>query len=396
MTDYSVAQALVPMGFSERFFARDEAEGWRVSVYYLTLANQICRRLGALASDVYSRCSKAVFFMEDVDTDPQSESSPESNEDSAALPPPLSSRQDVSWEEIIQTELNFHQQIQRQKQRWLNYSRPRRAHKTLYAILFAIVDLMDAMNNLEKLRQTALAKRQRQSLMPPQSTVAQTYTETDQSEEEREYTKTREDGRMLARLLGLLAPDAAKRLEGAKETNRRMEAAAAASGQGALLHRDAPSASSSVSTVATIEESGLGARDVSRIAQYFTDQLLLLEEELLVLYQGTEIGERYLSVQSYQMTKIFIYGLRVENRWIAGDRNATLALIMNFLELHRRERHNLMLFENKPVFQRVLDILNEMGRHDIMRQLLYNLEPLARVAPIFATMYSHYSQLASD
>jgi hypothetical protein len=372
MTDYSVAQALVPMGFLERFYAQDEAEGWRVTIYYLTLANQICRRLGALASDIYSRCSKAVYFMEDVDTESQP------NRDESAPP---ATKQDKSWEEVIQTELNFHDQIQQQKQSWLNYSGARRTHKILYAVLFAIVHLMDAMNNLEKLRQTAQAKRQQQA---SSHRIEEPVIDDD---EVVEYTKRRGAGRTLARLLGLLVPkpaasssDTENGASGSKCNGDYGAAAAAADDE----EEDAPF------SLKSVKENGLGRKDVARIAQYFTDQLLLLDEELLVLYQGTEIGERYLSSESYNMSRMFIYGLRVDNKWIAGDREAALALIMEFLELHRREKANLMLFENKPTFQRILDILLEMGRFDALRQLLAQLAPLVQVSPIFAAMCDHF------
>jgi hypothetical protein len=363
MTDYSVAQALVPMSFLERFFARDEAEGWRVAVYYLTLANQICRRLGALASDVYSRCSKAVFYMEDGDTDVRPESK---------------TKQDKSWEEIVQSELNFYEQIQQQKQSWLQYSAPRRTHKIVYAVLFPIVQIMDAMNNLKKLRQTALTGRKRSaSALRGDSGDDAGEEEEDGEEVEREYTKTRGGGRPLARLLGLIVP---------RETGQ--------SDEGRMDHQATPDEqeddASAPFKIKTVREQGLGRKDVARIAQYFACQLLLLEEELLVLYQGTEIGERYLSPQIYNMTKLFIYGLRVENKWVAGARDAALALIADFVELHRRDMFNLMLFENKSTFQHVLEILLEVGRLDTMRQLLGQLEPLAKVSPIFSAMCDHF------
>jgi hypothetical protein len=243
----------------------------------------------------------------------------------------------------------------------------------LYAVLFAVVYLMDAMNNLEKLRHTAQAKRQQ-----PASSRRE---EAEEEEEEREYTKTRGDGRTLARLLGLIVP---KPVE--------PDADKGFGGNGTCGKRSAEEESLSL-PAKRIKENGLGRKDVSRIAQYYTDQLLLLEEELLVLYQGTEIGERHLSSESYNMSRMFIYGLRVENKWIADDREAALALIMEFLELHRREKDNLMLFENKPTFQRILDILREMGHYDAMRQLLSQLTPLAQVSPIFTTMCDHYRKV---
>lgn len=371
MTDYSVAQALVPMGFSERFYAHDEAEGWPVTIYYLTLANQICRRLGALASDIYSRCSKAVYFMEDVDTESQP------NRDESAPP---ATKQDTSWEEVIQTELNFHERIQQQKQSWLNYSGARRTHKILYAVLFAIVHLMDAMNNLEKLRQTAQAKRQQQA---SSHRIEEPVIDDD---EVVEYTKRRGAGRTLARLLGLLVP---KPAASSSETENGASGSKCNGDYGAAAADDDEEEDAPFS-LKSVKENGLGRKDVARIAQYFTDQLLLLDEELLVLYQGTEIGERYLSSESYNMSRMFIYGLRVDNKWIAGDREAALALIMEFLELHRREKANLMLFENKPTFQRILDILLEMGRFDALRQLLAQLAPLVQVSPIFAAMCDHF------
>lgn len=62
-TDYDIAQVLLPMASYTDYWLPAE-ESSRVRMYYLTLASQICERLGALNSNAYFRC--LIGFMSSV------------------------------------------------------------------------------------------------------------------------------------------------------------------------------------------------------------------------------------------------------------------------------------------------------------------------------------------
>lgn len=66
-TDSSISLVLLPMAYHSRFWADTEEDGLSKCAYYLTLAMEICKRIGCLGSSVYISCLQmyAWFCMTD-------------------------------------------------------------------------------------------------------------------------------------------------------------------------------------------------------------------------------------------------------------------------------------------------------------------------------------------
>lgn len=66
-TDSSISLVLLPMAYHSRFWADTEDDGLAKCAYYLTLAMEICKRVGCLGSSVYISCLQmyAWFCMTD-------------------------------------------------------------------------------------------------------------------------------------------------------------------------------------------------------------------------------------------------------------------------------------------------------------------------------------------
>ncbi len=323
--------------------------------YYIILASQICKCLGALNSDVYFRCQRANCWIENISNSNVSRDLDET---------------DFVTSDTNAAVLEVYEQIQQQKCSNFAYSEPRRVHKLLFTILDALQQILYGVS-IHRAKRSGSAELRTQSR---DSNMRLLLSFLDQEMNDDSHVNSPVDDAYsdteTAAGLGEVKQERRKSTDSATEETWFLRGAKRKREEGACEQRLPPT------------------KYISSIVSQLEENISKIEAELDELF----FPERpFVSREVYTIFKLFVLGSRIHCKWWLGNIAETLQAILAFMEVFRSNSSNVMLFSCKVVIERILYILQRTSSVELTKQFLILLAPLASASPSIEQLQRRYA-----
>jgi len=339
-SDSTISLVLLPMAYHARFWAATEEDGVAKCAYYLTLAMEICKRVGCLGSSVYISCLQmyAWFCMTDYKSATYEEKLQEVKKIShyPALPGFLQAT-------AIPRNAKTHVRIPI-------------SHLKMVEKMFGVVGSI--MKGIFIFKSTSNPSSEQLPSQPPSSPSSPSPFSTKNPSHKR---KRSEEPRVLS--------DAKIRHDQTPTKHIRTQIPPSnASGE---IHR----IGSPFSPNTTLQPLLL--------------PLNTMEQDLEAMMKSDDP----LPPNIYMMFKLWVLGERAECYWCMGQPQEALTVALSFLEVSKRSTKNLIshYVSIQPILEMVLDIFLSICRFDYFRELVDAiLEPLDQNIPHVARSKTRY------